>query len=382
MSILAGASKCALLHRGGEAEIYRVVSQGRAYALKWYAAGVKFDSGVIEAVSQVHDRSVYRVHETGEKAGRPYLVYDFVEGISARELDALPVPFALSLVRDVVRALSALAARGVHHGDLNPSNVILGADGVPVIIDCGIVGLGAPAYAAPERFQGKAPDEKSDLYGVGMLLYRLIAGEDLVVGDSFEAYAQAASQVDSLDPTSLLYGRGVAPEALAYLAPLWKGLLRVDPEERAEDFEELDELLEIAFDAVCGGSVAWETLRTATLSTLSEKIGTIGREGEVVCDLPAEFAVIKHTGHRKSLVFVGVLGFILLLAALIFAFSRGGPSIDETGESILQKSRSLDGDAGQMPDSTGDGGVSGKALEALPTPEIEGALEDNGVKDE
>ena len=371
MSILAGVSQCAMLHRGGEAEIYKVVSQGREYALKWYAAGVRFDSASIEAISQVHDRGVYRVRETGEKAGRPYLVYDFVDGIPAAELGALPVAFAISLVRDIVRALAALAACGGHHGDLNPSNVIVCADGTPVVIDCGIVGPGAPAYAAPERFQGRAPDEKSDLYSVGMLLYRLVAGVDLVVGDTFESYARAASLVDEIDTTSLLYGRGVKAEELSCLEPLWKGLLRADPEDRVEDFDELDELLEIAFGKVSGGSVAGETLRAGTVAALAEKIGTIGHDAEGACALPVEFAMIKPTGGRKRVAFACILGLILLLVALFFAFSRGGPSIDETGASILQKSRSLDAIVGE----------AGMLLESLPTPELEGAG-DNGVTDE
>ena len=382
MSILAGVSQCAMLHRGGEAEIYKVVSQGREYALKWYAAGVKFDSASIEAISQVHDRGVYRVRETGEKAGRPYLVYDFVDGIPAAELGALPVAFAISLVRDIVRALAALAACGVHHGDLSPSNVIVCADGTPVVIDCGIVGPGAPAYAAPERFQGRAPDEKSDLYSVGMLLYRLVAGVDLVVGDTFESYARAASMADEIDTTSLLYGRGVKAEELSCLEPLWKGLLRADPEDRVEDFDELDELLEIAFGKVSGGSVAWETLRAGTVAALAEKIGTIGHGSEGACALPVEFAVIKPMASRKKLVIACILGLILLLVALFFAFSRGGPSIDETGASILQKSRSLDAIAGEAQDSSGgDSGGSGTLLESLATPELEGAADD-GVTDE
>ena len=359
MSILAGVSQCAMLHRGGEAEIYKVVSQGREYALKWYAAGVRFDAASIEAVSQVHDRGVYRVRETGEKAGRPYLVYDFVDGISVGELGALPVAFAIALVRDVVRALAALASCGVHHGDLNPSNVIVCADGTPVVIDCGIVGPGAPAYAAPERFQGRAPD-----------------------GDSFESYARAASQVDGLDPASLLYGRGVDAETLSYLEPLWKGLLRADPEDRVEDFDELDELLEIAFGQVSGGSVAWETLRARSVAALAEKIGTIGDGSESICALPAEFAVIKPTGRRKRVALACILGVILLFVVLFLAFSRGGPSIDDTGASILQKSRSLDGIAEEVQDSSGgDSGVSGTLLETLPTPELEGAAAD-GVTDE
>ena len=382
MSILAGVSQCAMLHRGGEAEIYKVVSQGREYALKWYAAGVKFDAAAIEALPRVHDRGVYRVRETGEKAGRPYLVYDFVDGISVGELGALPVAFAIALVRDVVRALAALASCGVHHGDLNPSNVIVCADGTPVVIDCGIVGPGAPAYAAPERFQGHAPDEKSDLYSVGVLLYRLVAGVDLVVGDSFESYAQAASQVDGLDPASLLYGRGVDAETLSYLEPLWKGLLRADPEDRVEDFDELDELLEIAFGQVSGGSVAWETLRARSVAALAEKIGTIGDGSESICALPAEFAVIKPTGRRKRVALACILGVILLFVVLFLAFSRGGPSIDDTGASILQKSRSLDGIAEEVQDSSGgDSGVSGTLLETLPMPELESVGED-AVTDE
>ena len=382
MSVLAGVERCVLLHEGGEARIYKVYSGSKAYALKWYAAGVRFDAASIEAVSQVHDRGVYRVRETGEKAGRPYLVYDFVDGISVGELGALPVAFAIALVRDVVRALAALASCGEHHGDLNPSNVIVCADGTPVVIDCGIVGPGAPAYAAPERFQGRAPDEKSDLYSVGMLLYRLVAGVDLVVGDTFESYARAASLVDEIDTTSLLYGRGVKAEELSCLEPLWKGLLRADPEDRVEDFDELDELLEIAFGKVSGGSVAWETLRAGTVAALAEKIGTIGHGSEGACALPVEFAMIKPTGGRKRVAFACILGLILLLVALFFAFSRGGPSIDETGASILQKSRSLDAIVGEAQDSSGgDSGVSGTLLESLPTPELEGAG-DNGVTDE
>ena len=271
---------------------------------------------------------------------------------------------------------------GVHHGDLNPSNVIVCADGTPVVIDCGIVGPGAPAYAAPERFQGRAPDEKSDLYSVGMLLYRLVAGVDLVVGDTFESYARAASLVDEIDTTSLLYGRGVKAEELSCLEPLWKGLLRADPEDRVEDFDELDELLEIAFGKVSGGSVAWETLRAGTVAALAEKIGTIGHGSEGACALPVEFAVIKPMASRRKFVIACILGLILLLVALFFAFSRGGPSIDETGASILQKSRSLDAIVGEAQDSSGgDSGVSGMLLESLPTPELEGAG-DNGVTDE
>ena len=67
----------------------------------------------------------------------------------------------------------------------------------------------------------------------------------------------------------------------------------------------------------------------------------------------------------------------MLFVVLFLAFSRGGPSIDDTGASILQKSRSLDGIAEEVQDSSGgDSGVSGTLLETLPTPELEGAAAD------
>ena len=257
MSVLAGVERCVLLHEGGEARIYKVYSGSKAYAIKWDAEGSRIDARVMDCLSGEKFAGVYHVLETGEKAGRPYLVYDYVEGVPLAGTFSLPVPFAISVVRSLVQSLAGLEKRGIHHGDLNPSNVLLDRGGGPTLIDCGIVGPGALPYAAPERFQGRAADTKSDMYSLGLLLYRMVAGEDLLNCARYEDYAQAASQIESMEPTSRLYGKGVDVQALSALEPLWGATLRVNPDDRAEDFEELDELLEIAFDSICGGSVSW-----------------------------------------------------------------------------------------------------------------------------
>jgi len=367
MSVIAGAERCVLMHEGGEARIYKVFAGSKAYVLKWYAEGARIDAGVMESLSREKIAGVYRVLEMGTKAGRPYLVYDYVEGSPIAGAGALPVPFALSVARGLVRSLGLLAERGIHHGDLNPSNVLLDREGDPTLIDCGIVGPGALPYAAPERFQGRAAGTKSDIYSVGLLLYRMVAGEDLLDCARYEDYARAASQIESMEPTSRLYGKGIDAQELSALEPLWKATLRANPDDRAEDFEELDELLEIAFDKTCGGSVTWDTLRAGVLSMLSGKNGTNSDEGAVYCEIPAEFVVTKPTKHRKIALCAGVFGTILLLViALFLVFSHREPSIDDTGAQMLRNSRSLE-ETG-MPSDTADAGISGKVLESLPLP--------------
>ncbi|MBR1744512.1 MAG: protein kinase [Fibrobacter sp.] len=398
MSVLAGVNRCALLHEGGEAQVYALESDGKKYVLKWYADGVQIDSRVVEALLHERIPGVYRLMEAGKKAGRHYLVYEFIEGVSVADLASnppagnapasnapagnlpagpfaakdgcVPAPVAISLVRNLAQSLAQLSKNDVHHGDLSPSNVLVTADAAPVLIDCGIVGPGALAYAAPERIQGKPATMLSDMYSLGLLLYRLVAGEDLLHCDCFDGFAQAAAEIDAVDVTALLYGKGMDAEILSTLAPLWKATLRADPAERAEDFEELDELLEIAFDAASRGSVTWETIRDAFTKNIVAKIGTNCRDAGAECCLPPEFAVTKPTGHRKFAVFAGVLGFILFVLVLFFALAPRQPSIDETGAKILSNSRSLEGATGLVADSSGDAGrISGEVLESLPVPE-------------
>ena len=151
MSVLDGACGCTLLHEGGEARIYRVRAGDRTLVLKWYADGVRIDPHSVEVLLRDRIAGAYRVVETGEREGRAYIVYEFIDGGESDVFSPLPPAVALDSLRRVARTLAEFSKRGVHHGDLSPSNVIFGRDGLPVIIDCGIVGPGAPAFAASTR---------------------------------------------------------------------------------------------------------------------------------------------------------------------------------------------------------------------------------------
>lgn len=346
MSILDKACDCALLHQGGEADVYELACGEDLYALKWYHSGCRFDGSVVDRLKHLNVPGLYRVRESGVRDNTPYLVYDFIEGVSTADVPAMPVAVALKLLRGVVQTLDALNKENVHHGDINPSNVLLcKSDNVlqALLIDCGIVGPGTLAYAAPERFQGKPASTQSDLYSLGMLLFRWIAGVDLLESDDYNELAVRALAIDGVDISSRLYDLECCkPQELSALEPLWKALLKESPENRAEDFDELDELLEIALDSIGVGEVTAETvLQKYAGEVLSEKMGR-----KFPTEQKNAFPYSKSDNENKKITLkiavLAILGLILIAVVFFALVGTKGPDIDETGNLLLQKSRSLE----------------------------------------
>ena len=345
-SILDRACDCALLHQGGEADVYELACGEDFYALKWYHSGCRFEESVVDCLKHLNIPGLYRVRESGVRDNTPYLVYDFIEGLSSADVPAMPVAVALKLLRGVVQTLDALNKEDIHHGDINPSNVLLCKSGnslQTLVIDCGIVGPGALAYAAPERFQGKPASTQSDLYSLGMLLFRWIAGVDLLESDDYNNLAAQALAIEGLDISSRLYDLDrCKPQELSALEPLWKAMLRESLENRAEDFDELDELLEIALDSIGVGEVTVQTaLQKYAVEALPEKMGK-----KFPTERKSAFPYSQNdNGNKKNTLKIAVLAlFGLILIAVVFFVLIGtkGPDIDETGNLLLQKSRSLE----------------------------------------
>ena len=357
-SLLDSVKGAALLHRGGEASIYLLNVGGAPYVLKWYNDGFSFDESVVERACKVREPGLYRIEEWGNRDGTPYLIYDYIDGESSETLGRMMVPVALVALRQVARTLAALHKQGVSHGDLSPANVIFAVDGEgsgnvglglrTVLIDCGIVGPGALAYAAPERFQGKPADEKSDLFSLGLLLYRWIAGEDLITADGYEQFAEQMANVQDLNISEKLYATGAfdSPEGaqqLSALEPLWSGLLCADISDRVEDFDELDEILEIALDKVSHGEIALAGCVTQYIQTLkvSECNLNVGRKVPVTLEKGLPFVICKKNNWLKWAV-LGVSGLILVLIVLLLTSGTMSFGIDATGDRLLKRSRNIE----------------------------------------
>lgn len=357
-TLLDSVKGAALLHRGGEASIYLLNVGGAPYVLKWYNDGFSFDENVVERAYKVREPGLYRIEEWGNRDGTPYLIYDYINGESSETLGRMMVPVALVALRQVSSTLAALRKQGVSHGDLSPANVIFAMDGDgggnaglglrTVLIDCGIVGPGALAYAAPERFQGKPADEKSDLFSLGLLLYRWIAGEDLITADGYEQFAEQMANVQDLNISEKLYATGAfdSPEGaqqLSALEPLWSGLLCADISDRVEDFDELDEILEIALDKVSHGEIALSACVTQYAKSINCPDGKKNAVQKVPDTLEKglPFVICKKNNWLKWTV-LGVSGLILLLIVLLLTSGTMSFGIDATGDRLLKRSRNIE----------------------------------------
>jgi serine/threonine-protein kinase len=157
------------------------------------------------AVAQLSHPSIVTVIDRGDDGGRQFIVFEFVDGRNLKELVAdgrLPVRRVLEIGVEVARALAFAHAQGLVHRDVKPQNVLLTDDGRAKVTDFGIarqldaVGLtqtgtvlGTSHYVAPEQARGERVDEKTDVYGFGVVLYELLTGEVPYDGDSFLAVA-------------------------------------------------------------------------------------------------------------------------------------------------------------------------------------------------
>jgi predicted Ser/Thr protein kinase len=192
-----------LVGSGGMATVYRAHDRllERTVALKILHEHFARDEDSVErfqrearAVAQLTHPNIVTVIDRGEEDGRPYIVFEYVEGENLKQLLAregpLPVPNAIDLALQVARALEAAHERGVVHRDVKPQNVLLAEEGRAKVTDFGIARardtdgltitgtiLGTSDYIAPEQAQGEPTGEPGDVYSLGVVLFELLTGE-------------------------------------------------------------------------------------------------------------------------------------------------------------------------------------------------------------
>jgi serine/threonine-protein kinase len=144
--------------------------------------------------------------------GRPYLVTEWVDGLSVgqflRERGPLPLVSALEVAEAVAHGLAAAHAVGIIHRDIKPENVILPGDAAGVhfdkakLVDFGVHGelladsnstqagqvFGTPTYMSPEQLRGQSQTPAADIYGLGMLLYEMLYGRPAFTADNINTF--------------------------------------------------------------------------------------------------------------------------------------------------------------------------------------------------
>jgi eukaryotic-like serine/threonine-protein kinase len=191
-----------LLGVGGMARVYLATDRvlERQVAVKVLSPSDAQDPLFVErfrrearAAARLSHPNIVAVFDSGSDADQPYLVMEYVPGQSLAQLLArqgrLAPRRAVELAIQVSAALAAAHAQGLVHRDIKPANVLVGPDGQVKVADFGIVKasaattltgtgtlLGTAAYLSPEQAQGHTVDARSDLYGLGCVLYELLCG--------------------------------------------------------------------------------------------------------------------------------------------------------------------------------------------------------------
>ncbi len=263
------------LGRGGMATVYlaRDLRHRRPVALKVLHPGVGALLGPsrfrreIETAANLRHPHILPLFDSGEADGLLYYTMPYVTGESLRErlnrLDGpLPLPEALSVLREVADALAHAHRRGVVHRDIKPGNILL-EDGHVVVADFGIaralrraretevpenpgpvadgpigqltdagVTPGTPAYMAPEQAVGDPhTDHRADLYALGVVAYEMLAGAHPFGNRSPVAFI-AAHLSESPEPLAAR-----RPDLPAAVASLVMRLLAKDPADRPSSAE-------------------------------------------------------------------------------------------------------------------------------------------------
>src|SRR6187402_2353571 len=289
----------------------------RRVAIKLMHRDIAADSDQLErfrrearAVAQLSHPHIVGVIDAGEEDGRPYIVFEYVEGETLkdriRRLGRLPVDEAVAYAIEIARALGAAHARRIVHRDVKPQNVLIDEEGTAKVTDFGIARslteegltadgrvLGTTDYVSPEQALGRPVGPQSDLYSLGIVLYEMLTGDVPFHGENQVAVAMKHVREDLPDVSKR------RPEMSAGLAAILDRMTDKDLRKRYPDALSLQADLEEALARELARTGRSTGEATAILRTLPESAR---------CRLPLRM--------RRPLPIVAIIALLAAVAAV------------------------------------------------------------------
>jgi len=208
--------------------------------------------------------NMVEVRDSGEDGQYYYLVMDYVEGKTCRDIveesGAMPWQEAFAIATSVATGLEYALAHRVIHRDVNPGNIIIDEEGTPRIADMGLAkeestelagltrtgaSLGTPYYMSPEQIQSaRDVDFRSDIYSLGATLYHLVCGTVPYSGTTFEVMTKQVSQ-PLPDP------HGIKPALPDCVCDIMRKMMAKEREERYACYEDLREICATTCRTLC-----------------------------------------------------------------------------------------------------------------------------------
>lgn len=211
-----------------------------------------------QAVAALQHPNIVQLHEISEYEGLPYIVIEYVQGMSLQQYvrqQTLEPKLAAKLTVKIARAMQLAHGKGILHRDIKPANILLTENQEPKVSDFGLAKklgdtdttstrtgtiLGSPSYMPPEQAEGRVSDivAASDQYSIGATLYEMLTGRPPFVAPNV---METILQVSKRDPLPL---RQLQPDVPIDLETICLKTLSKQPAGRYDSCEELAKDLE------------------------------------------------------------------------------------------------------------------------------------------
>ncbi len=193
-----------ILHKvgqGGMGVVFRAEDTllNRIVAYKVLPPSVRDNPEVLEnflrearVAAGINHTNVVTIYDTGTEGAEPYIIMEFVDGVSLKEIlertPSMPLTDIIKVAKQTCLGLEHAHTKNVIHRDIKPANIMIGKDNVIKIMDFGLAKVlsastqegtgvkGTPLYMSPEQIQGRRVDHRTDIYSLGCTLYRMAAG--------------------------------------------------------------------------------------------------------------------------------------------------------------------------------------------------------------
>ena len=236
-----------------------------------------------ESIAALNHPNIAILYEVGEWDGEPFLALEYLPNGSLKQREkrgSLALPEILKYTAELSAALQFAHTQGILHRDIKPGNAMFSAHGVLKLVDFGLAksagdldltetgaSVGTLGYMAPEILRGADASVRSDLYGLGVLVYELAAGRPMYTSKDLGSLVEHVLSGSSVPLSSL------RPDLPPAFIEAVRRATAVRPEDRFSSVSEFAAELRKAGSAADAGELS----ATQTMAAVPQKLGNLGR---------------------------------------------------------------------------------------------------------
>jgi len=337
--------------QGGMAEVYlaRDQSLDRLVALKALFPEFAREPSFVErfrreaqAAANLNHPNIVAIYDWGQESGTYFIVMEYVEGRSLRDLIRSDGPLdpgrAADITAEIASALAFAHRSGVVHRDVKPGNVLLTQSGTVKVTDFGIARagtsdgltqtgsvMGTATYFSPEQAQGLAVDGRSDVYSVGIVLYELVCGVPPFSADSPVSVAYKHVREEPVPPSQR------NPSVPPALEQIIMSALAKDPDHRYQSADDLraDLLRFRRGRPLAAAPVTAIVAEVPTTAVTNAGIGAYAATATIASprvpvDQTAVYTQPRRSRHPATFTILTLLVLALLVGGILFATTKLG----------------------------------------------------------